>query len=72
MMILLTIGAAAAGVVVGFFIGTYIRQQAIAGLTEANRALRNELSLTRGIEGRFQMAVADLKSQLEDMRETLN
>lgn len=61
---LIAIGAAAFGIVAGFFIGAWVRQDSINGLTETNRRLTNELSLTRGNEGRWQLAVADLKAQL--------
>lgn len=72
MIIILTLAAACFGIVAGFFMGAGFRQKEVDGLTEANRQLRNELSLTRGNEGRWQILAADLKVQLEDMRELSN
>ncbi len=72
MTILLTIGALCVGIIIGVLVGGWARQPAINGLTEENRRLRAELALTRGNEGRWQIAVAELKAQLEDAREMMN
>jgi Na+/glutamate symporter len=69
---LIAIGVAIFGLFAGFLLGAWVRQDSINGLTEENRRLRAELALTRGNEGRWQIAVAELKAQLEDAREMMN
>jgi hypothetical protein len=70
--ILFTIGGIAAGIIAGFFLGAWARQDSFDYLEMANRCLMDELTLTQRNEERLQLAMCELKAQLEGARDVIN